>query len=171
MREEGSKIRVASLVGAGIGLLYGISIRLAAAYPKSIFGTSFSAMSVAFLFFVPFAMGFATSFWLERGRRVHFSYWLLAPLPPMAIAGFAMLLLNIEGVICIFFYLPIGAVLGAIGGLIGGATARGLSNIRGQAVFACVMVLPLAVGFGRAGAASRIRGATGGEQHRYCCAA
>ncbi|MEO8727088.1 MAG: hypothetical protein ABI383_13320 [Acidobacteriaceae bacterium] len=41
--------------------------------------------------------------------------------------------------------------MGVLGGLIGGLTARQLSKLRGQAVFACVMVLPLVVGFGEQG--------------------
>lgn len=135
------------LGAAGVAILYGLGARL-------FFGTKawgdgverlFVVMSIAFIFVVPFAIGFIASY-LSR-QRTPFGALGFGVLPALTALGLA-LLLAFEGLICVFLWLPLYVVLSALGGL----TAWGVLQVMGErgrsGVLGVVAVLPLGVGVG-----------------------
>lgn len=130
-----------------MAILYGLGARL-------FFGTKawgagakglFVVMSIAFIFVVPFAIGFIASY---LSRQQHpFGALGFGVLPALTALGLA-LLLAFEGLICVFLWFPLYVVLSALGGL----TAWGVLRVMGErgrsGVLGLVAVLPLGVGVG-----------------------
>jgi hypothetical protein len=132
------------LMGASVGLVYGLLIRLGSYFfPQS---NAFVVMTLGFLLLVPFAMGFITIYWVERRSAHTFPLWLLLPWAPVFGATAATMLVYWEGVICAVIFLPIGLLLASCGGLIGGLIARSKSSGRTKNLaLGCVLALPLLV--------------------------
>jgi hypothetical protein len=132
------------LFGAVVGVAYGLVVRLGINGPPfSKFG---GAMSWAFLFGVPFVIGFVTIFTIERRQRQSFWIWVIWPW--ISIAGWALgtFLALIEGLICIAMFLPLAMVCASLGGITAGVLLRvsqraGTNNI----VASCVLFFPLLV--------------------------
>ena len=129
------------LAGAAIGLAYGLLIRV---------GTQLhwphwtSVMSLAFLLFLPFAMGFLTIFFVERRAPQPIWIWLLLPWLPVLGASFATIVAFWEGIICVIMFAPIGLICGSFGGIVGGLVIRiPRSLMTKNACLAIVMLLPL----------------------------
>lgn len=139
------------LVGSvALGLAYGLGVRLA--FGLDGVGTPFadavvrmlSVMSTAFIFGAPVAIGFITVYTLP-GRAPGWGMALVLPLVTVLLTLVAALLLAWEGLICIVVWLPLAAVLGMFGGLVGAAVRR-LSERPKPMALAAVALLPFALG-------------------------
>jgi hypothetical protein len=128
-----------ALIGAAVGLTYGLSLRLLAGLHVS----GFEVMSLGFIVFMPFALGCVTVYFAElRGRQ---SLWVWALLPWVAVGGAlaGTLIALLEGWVCAVMFLPIALVLATIGGIAGGLAGRVIRSRRIRAAtMACVMVVP-----------------------------
>jgi hypothetical protein len=125
--------------GAGIGLTYGLAIRLAA----RLLGGDHLVMTIGFIVFMPFALGFLAVFFAEIKQAQRVWVWFLLPWAPLATALIGMILALLEGFICVVMFTPIGLVLSSFGGLGGGVAARFLRARRSKGLtVACVAVLP-----------------------------
>ena len=112
-----------ALLGAALGAAYGLVARL-------IFGFGlarsdvFEVMSTAFIFGVPFALGFVTIWFGDPQNKVR---WLRCIFLPW-IAGLLCLLCALalvwEGIICILLWLPLVLILSSFGGLVAGICHR-----------------------------------------------
>jgi hypothetical protein len=135
------------LTGAGLaaGFAYGLLLRLAASTHWA--GAVLPIMSVAFLFLLPFAVGFVSIFLIERRRDISIASWLLLPWIPVVAGTVATMVVLLEGLICAIMFLPIGCAAASLGGLLGGGIA---THLRSRAVknasLAGVLLLPLLVG-------------------------
>lgn len=128
--------------GAAIGLAYGLSIR----YGSRLFPNSpvFQVMTLSFMFFLPFAMGFITIFIVERRRPQPMWIWFLLPWLPVAAGEAATAAALWEGLICIVMFAPIALGASSLGGAAAGAIVRFVRSRRpSEASLVCVMCLPL----------------------------
>lgn len=128
--------------GAAIGLAYGLSVR----YGSRLFPHSsvFQVMTLSFMFFLPFAMGFITIFIAERRRPQPIWIWFLLPWLPVAAGEAATAAALWEGLICIVMFAPIALGASSMGGVAAGAIVRFVRSRRSsEASLVCVMCLPL----------------------------
>ena len=130
------------LIAFLVSLGYGVFLRLAfgsdSGRPHKPDGI-LAVMSVAFLFAVPLAIGFIAAY-LAR-KRGFLDAVLFTVLPSVAALA-TVLLLNLEGLICIFLWLPLYLILAAVGGLIAAAVLR-LQDRRSRGTIAgAVLLLP-----------------------------
>ena len=129
------------LVGACIGLVYGLVIRSLVQWNVPRWS---SAMSISFLVLVPVAMGFVTIFVVERRRPQPVWIWLLLPWVTVLGGAFGTILALWEGFICVIMFTPIGLVCGSLGGLLAGLVIRIPRSIAAKnACLAVVALLPL----------------------------
>jgi hypothetical protein len=138
---EQSRIRRVSLlysVFAGIG--YGLAFRLLATNSK--LSSLIVAMSIAFLFAVPMAIGFIVAWLAAKGGNRGLMVWLGLPLLATSAMLAGTLLLLWEGTICIALMAPIAFLMSVAGGGLGLYFARR----RGPTTLACAALLPLLVG-------------------------
>jgi hypothetical protein len=121
-KREGRAVKRVLLTGLAVALFYGILARLtfglgASSAPVGEQGgawyMAFSIMTVAFLFGVPFVMGFAVVY-LGKIHNFLRALWVpqIAALAALALA----LVFTIEGLICVVFWLPAYVTLTAAGG-------------------------------------------------------
>jgi len=134
--------RYFALVGAAIGLAYGLVIR----YGSRLFphNSVFQVMTLSFMVFLPFAMGFVSVFVAEWRRPQPVWVWFLLPWVPVIAGEVATAAALWEGLICIVMFLPIALGASSLGGAAAGAIARFVRSRRSkEASLACVMLLPL----------------------------
>src|SRR3984885_9723488 len=125
-----------NLAAIGVGALYGLTMRLLFSHQMlppvagNILATTVVVMAVAFLFGVPFTMGYVTvtaRFHLDREANrapPGVAYWIIFPWLP---AIFAMLLAALfawEGSICLLFAAPIMLIMASLGGISAGLSQR-----------------------------------------------
>ena len=128
-------LRLRLILGAGFGLLYGITARVAADHKDTV--PFFGVMTIAFLWVVPMALGFIT---VRQHPRPSWRYRVFAPwLPTAAMLAFCWVV-GWEGAICIVMGLPILLVMSTLGGILGG-----WSLLRGRGTTAVTALLPLLV--------------------------
>ena len=132
-----------------LGLAYGLGFRLAfglenvdAPFAYTI-GEVLEVMSVAFIFGAPVAIGFVTVY--TAPGRPGWGAALGLPLVTVLLTLAAALLLAWEGLICIVVWVPLAALLGMAGGLVGMA-ARRLTGRPRPLVLAAAALLPVALG-------------------------
>jgi hypothetical protein len=123
-----------------LGALAGVMLRLLFAGAP---GSTFSAMSGAFIYLSPFFVGAATVYVAERIERRSWSYYVRASVAANVIYIFGTLLILIEGMICAVLIIPVFSVMGVLGGLTMGLVCR-LTNWPKQTL-SCLAVLPLAI--------------------------
>jgi hypothetical protein len=103
------------------GVLAGIALRLAfSARP----GEPYAAMTGAFIYLAPLAVGAVTVYFAERQERRTWGYYFAAPFLSNALFILGTLLIMIEGLICAVLIVPVFATFGALGGLVMGAVCR-----------------------------------------------
>ena len=126
------------VVGVAVGLVYGLTLRLAASEGSSWGGTA-AAMTLAFLLVVPAVIGYLT---VRPHPDPSWLYRLFAPWIPIILSVIVAGVLGWEGSICIVMGLPLLLVGGSIGGTIGGARALRHRAGAGLAIIAPVLLLP-----------------------------
>ena len=131
---------------SGLGIVYGLLGRLAFGNHvdrDSLIGSMFGPMTLAFLFAVPFALGFLT-IWIA-GHEPRWGVWLWITLPwiPAFAAMGAALLLAWEGIICILLWAPLVAIMSSLGGVTAGLWRRRQGRRAPPAVLAGALLLPL----------------------------
>ena len=136
--------RAALWTGVAAAVAYGLLFRLLIDRPG--FSALFGAMTLAFLFVVPFVVGYLTVHFGDRDgawswpRRL-FLPWVSALLSLGIALAFAW-----EGLICIFLWLPLFLVMSLLGGLAAALVGRSLRGRRARAAVAgCIALLPAAV--------------------------
>jgi len=129
------------LIAFFVALGYGVLLRLAFGFKSSMqpwLAETLAVMSIAFLFAVPLAIGFIAAY-LARLR--HYGDAVLFTILPSLAALATVLVVNLEGLICIFLWLPLYLFLAAVGGLIAaGALRLQDSRSRGTLVGAIVLL-------------------------------
>ncbi len=137
--------RPAILLGAAAGLC----LRLLMGSVHTVTYAAGLVLTVGFLAFGPFAVGYLTVAQTDPqiSRRVW--YWIFAPWLSLTIAGAVTAVLNLEGAICIVFALPIAFFFGSLGGIAAGLVAR-RARRRQSVITCCVLLLPLVSGAGEA---------------------
>lgn len=118
--------------------------RFWAQLPCSSHASAALVMTLSFLTLGPMAIGYITigtsAEVVQRGVLV----WLFLPWPAILLSCLMTYLLNLEGLICVVFALPVGFLFGSIGGLIAGLAGRG--RVKQQpTTLACVALLPMLV--------------------------
>ena len=127
-----------------VGFLYGLTFRLLFAANR--WNDFFGVMTIAFLFVVPFVVGFLTVFIGDRDGRWSWPMKLFFPWVTASLTLAAALLLAWEGIICIFIWVPLFLVLSLLGGLAAVLVHRLARGRRARtAVAGCLMILPIVV--------------------------
>jgi hypothetical protein len=132
------------LVGAVLGLAYGLVIRFA--FQTTFLNRFGGLMAWAFLLGVPFAMGFITIFVIQRREPQPFWVWIVWPWVPILGGAVGSFLALIEGVICIAMFLPIAMACATIGGVLAGTLVRlSTGSKTNNVIAAAVLLLPMMV--------------------------
>jgi hypothetical protein len=143
-RPERRPPRVAFWTGVACGVAYGVAFRLL--FGNSRWDELFGIMSLAFLFAVPFGVGFLTVFVGDRDGAWSWPLRLFLPWVSASLALALALMLAWEGIICIFLWLPLFLVLSLAGGLVAVAMGAWARSRRARATIAgCLVALPLAI--------------------------
>ena len=95
------------LLGAALGLLYGMILRAGSQWHMP--GWT-PVMSISFLLLVPFAVGFITVFVVERRQPQPVWIWLLLPWVPVLGGSLGAMLTLWEGFICVIMFAPIAMI-------------------------------------------------------------
>jgi hypothetical protein len=116
---------VSPLTGVFLGASYGVAARWLIRDPgphASAITYTFTGVSIAFLFLVPFALGMLTAAMVPRERRLPWLYWLFMPWISVGLMLMAAAALALEGAICIVMASPIMVAMGMLGGAALGLT-------------------------------------------------
>jgi hypothetical protein len=131
-------------VGAVVGLALGIAVRVGYNFfPDS---KIFQIVTLGFIFFLPFAIGFVTVFVSERGGPQPVWSWFLFPwIPIVGVEVMAGVVLW-EGLICIVMFTPIACGAASLGGLAAGLIGRMVQSRKSRnTTLVCVLCLPMIV--------------------------
>ncbi len=128
-----------SAVGIGFGLLYGVSLRLIAT--NNALGALISIMTVSFLLLGPLVIGWA-SIRFNTNKELSAKQAFFLPFIPVILGCLITWIFNLEGLICIAMYLPLGLVLAGVGGVIN----RGAKLDFKKSTFV-ILALPFVVNF------------------------
>ena len=124
-----------NVVALGISVTFGVLVRLIFASehsPISAFVTAWTVpiMYIAFLFGVPFAMGYiavTARFQIQResaSPQPGIGYWICFPWLPAFFAMLVAALFAWEGAICLLFAAPLMLLMASIGGITAGLAQR-----------------------------------------------
>jgi hypothetical protein len=154
---EQRTVRKSAIWTAALGVLLGVVYGLFARYVfetkpgpgHSVLMGGFAAMSMCFLFLVPFALGVVTAIFTPRESRWRWAYWILMPIVPCLMLMAAVLLLAWEGMFCILLAAPIYFSMAIGGGFFGGlviwlSERRAPGKASGAAVAFCLLPFALA---------------------------
>lgn len=129
----------ATLLGVGSALAIAATMIALSVYVLGVYGA-------ALFFLTPVMMGTTTAY-IYNSRRVHsLPKTLGLSLVPVAVTAAALLLLALEGLICILMAAPIAVVLSLLGALLGWAIASGSRDVAGAHAVIAVLALPLLAG-------------------------
>lgn len=131
-------------VGAAVGLVFGIAVRIG--YNLFPDNKAFQIVTLGFIFFLPFAMGFLTVFVSERRGPQPVWTWFLFPwIPVLGVEVTAGAVLW-EGLICIVMFTPIACGAASLGGLAAGLIGRLVRSRKSRnTTLVCVLCLPMIV--------------------------
>lgn len=132
-----SRFKHPVIAGATIGFLYGVTARWVASghsFSRDFFGV----MTLAFVSFVPLALGFIT---VRLHPRPSWPYRIWGPWLPSAVMLLFCWLVGWEGAICILMGLPFAFIFSSVGGVLGG-----WQLLRGRGTSVAMAMLPLAIG-------------------------
>ncbi len=134
-------VRTICLAGIILGGLVGFSFRLLAAFPKIASGRETWLMTLAFLALGPFAVGWVTATTAERSGKHSWLIRIFLPWPAILLASGIAFLLNMEGLICVVFALPIALFFASLGGVVSSLTTQEQRISKGP--LTCVILLPV----------------------------
>ena len=138
--KEGNLLRIG--LGVTVGFVYGAALRFGFGLGNSTFQT----ITVGFVLFTPFAMGFMTVFVIERRKAQRIWTWFLYPWIPVLASVAAAGIFLWEGLICIVMFIPIALVAATVGGVAAGLIGRMVrSRASRNASLACVVFLPFLI--------------------------
>jgi len=127
-----------ALLGIALGLAIALSMIGLSVYVLSSYGA-------ALFFGTPFLIGAMSAYLYNYGHPRTFGSTLLVSQVSIALAGGALLLFALEGLLCIAMAMPIAVLLGLLGALVGRAIA--LSHpVRASHAAVALLVLPLLAG-------------------------
>src|SRR3954467_3664868 len=125
------------VIGVLGAVIYGLFPRFAAASPSPTsiaFSAGMFVMTLAFLFVVPFVLGYLT---VRPAKNPSLAYRIFAPwIPSVITIGIAMAV-GWEGMICVTMAAPLVLTVASIGGLAGAS-----DTARNPAVMPVLLVLP-----------------------------
>ena len=133
---ENSRWAVAALTGlfGGVGLTV-----FAVAVGTLVFG----AYGYGLFVLMPFVIGVVTAYLANRHGDIGGGWTALSVTTAMAFGSFALVLVAVEGVVCIAMAAPLGLILALPGGMLGRYIALHAKNPTRQTM-SCVAFLPLA---------------------------
>jgi hypothetical protein len=141
MNIETTALRRSSAFGVLLGAAYGLIARLAVAtIPQS--GT-FAVMTLGFLVFVPFAMGYLT---VRPVRAPSLGFRVVAPWLPCGLVVLVAWLVGAEGSICIVMALPLMLPIASVGGVVAASRAGRVSATLPIVVIMPWVMMPLEAG-------------------------
>jgi uncharacterized protein YndB with AHSA1/START domain len=138
------------IFGVLLGAFYGLAARWMIKTPGPHDPTvsyTFTGVSIAFLFLVPYALGMLTAAMVPRERRFPWLYWLFMPWISVGLMLVAAAALALEGWICILMASPVLITMGMLGGATLGlvATFR-RSRSAPKPMVVAALALPFLVG-------------------------
>jgi hypothetical protein len=142
---EQSTRRNLGLIAAGIaiGAAYGLFVRWGGKlFPGS---QVFAVMSLSFIVLLPFAVGFASVYVVERREPQPIWMWTFVSSAAVMLGIVGTILALWEGLICALMFAPIGLIAGVIGGVIAGYWLRSRRRRTSAIPMACIMILPLLI--------------------------
>ena len=129
--------------GVFLGASYGVFVRWGM---SALHSNLITVMSVAFVFLIPFAMGFVTVFTAQRESDHGVPMWIVLPWIPVLLGTAVSLFFLWEGWICVVMFVPVALVWSSIGGLIAGGVVRMIQSRAARSMSAaCVLILPMMV--------------------------
>ncbi len=131
-----------ALLGIGVSVVISLLMLLVSVY-------AFADYGVALFLGTPILVGAVSAYLYNRPYPRDLSSSLLVAQAAIFVSGMAVLLFAFEGIICLVMLLPVAAVMGLLGGLIGYAVAV-LSPGRATSLLLLVALLPVAAGAERA---------------------
>ena len=101
-------------------------------------------MTAGYLVFVPVVIGWITiAAFTPSDEKYHWSRWLFIPWPSIMLTSLALLITDVEGLICVIHLaVPITLLFGSIGGVAAGLTSRA-KFLRSRSTLACFALLPI----------------------------
>jgi hypothetical protein len=141
---------ISPVAGAVLGAAYGLLARWLThepgPHPQAVVYT-FTGVSLAFLFLVPFGLGVLSAALYPRDIRYPWLYWGFMPCLASGLLLIGVLALAWEGAICIVMAAPVVLAMSMMGGLTVGLvlTLRGWKRMPPSVVASC-LVLPFAFG-------------------------
>ena len=134
-------------VAITVGLVYGILLRIVmhSNAPKGNGALTFGlyAMSVGFLFVGPFVAGYLAISASQHDGKGHWLEWITLPWVSVLLAYAVLIVVALEGAICLVFAAPACLLFASLGGITAGLIHRNRSRNLG-ATF-CLALLPFAV--------------------------
>lgn len=133
------------ILGVVVGVLYGLFVRLIIAEKIiSFYSDLFIVMNFAFVFIVPFVVGFLT---IATGnyspnRKI---LWAVIPWISAGLCLLAVILLAWEGSICVVLMSPLFMLMASLGGIAGGSVRSSKTNKVNTFVLASFAMLPFIV--------------------------
>jgi len=134
------------IAGVVTGVVYGLGVRGVAKLPFRTADWLIWVMSVAFVFVVPFSMGYLAVAVKARTERVSITARLFLPWVVVLLTLLASALTLWEGAICIVMIAPIALVFGSVGGLVAGAVVQPSRPQAATMSMLCIAMLPFLVG-------------------------
>ncbi|HEY6445789.1 MAG TPA: hypothetical protein VIY53_04960 [Acidobacteriaceae bacterium] len=131
------------LSGIVAGTVYGLVCRMYGQLLALIGTAGDTAMTVGFLFLVPFAIGYVTIAFAWRISPRPVTQWIFAPWVGIFLGATCVWLINLEGLICVVFLLPVGLVMSSFGGIAAGLVGRTRDRGVQRIGLSCVVILPL----------------------------
>jgi len=128
-----------------VGLVYGLAARFVFDNQRLEWAkTAFAAMSVAFLFLVPLALGALVVTLASASGPRSIAFWIFGPWLTCLLLMLAALALAWEGWICLVMAAPIFLVISSLGGVLAGLIGDARRRARARAT-AALAVLPFLV--------------------------
>jgi hypothetical protein len=131
-------VQRASVFGGLLGASYGLVARLAVA--RSSFAGTFAVMTLGFLVFVPFAMGYLT---VRPVPSPSHGFRVVAPWIPCGLVVLFAWLVGAEGTICIVMALPVMLPCASVGGIVAASRAGRVSAALPVVALVPWLVMPL----------------------------
>ncbi len=126
------------LIGLAYGLLMQFGIR------NKFFVDTYGAMSIGFIFILPFLIGSITVYFGNEVQRKSWKYRITMPLLTSLLCMLCSFFTGLEGTICLFMAIPVYVPLAILGGVITGIILSSIEQNKFHSMaFASLLFLPL----------------------------